>query len=505
LTHSLEKILEDGTIEIASDFLNALSDYFEKIGADLELKRSIIMLNRFETMLETYFSKIDASKEDQADSQLALLEVWSVSVMSAPLGFYKFWRGVNTESFVKDFEAINYQYKEELYKKRLPPLVLNRLEYIQSRLRRERAIEGNVVSPFWYIRQLIISRYIDLCKESVDELVASLENFFIKKSEFFLSKKLFMSAALLSKRGLESCSKMQAHFPVIADKLNKLGDVSLVIKDIPCSKTDWEVINNKILEAHDKLVQIQAKCLPALSLLKKQKTMPDVFGQTYNTVCQEVYRSLADNKEDKFKALFPLLFFGAIMASENLKIDLRDRDVEVLISIVSEPLLDLLYISGYAKIYSELYGKPAMWAACTVVWDKYLKENTDKKSFIQKFVGLQEHRKTQFKIFPRDYLRTNWETEMRRRLKEMNIIDDMMGFASDPWSGKTIKHESYFIKALCRGRFLYHVSAADVFILTYLMKLPEAVGIEFKDYSQLNDAIEEEKNKEAKGQNGEKK
>ena len=301
---------------------------------------------------------------------------------------------------------------------------------------------------------------------------------------------------MLSKRGLETCNKMRANLPHLEKALTDLDKSALIIKEIPCLKIDWESVRNRIEKAHNKLVEIQAKCLPALSLLKKQKTLPDVFGQTYNTVCQETYYALAENKKDMFAVLFPPLFIGALMAFENLREDLKDREVEVLISIASEPLLDILNMSGYAKIYSELYEEQAVWDVCSTVWDNYFKDRKDKKELLQKFIGLQEFRKGQFKIFPRDYLRTNWETTLRVKLEEMNIIDDRMGFSPEYRRRNIIDHKSPFIRALCRGRYFHHVSAPDIFILTYLLKQPEAQGIEFKDYSQLNDAIDRETQKD---------
>ena len=56
------------------------------------------------------------------------------------------------------------------------------------------------------------------------------------------------------------------------------------------------------------------------------------------------------------------------------------------------------------------------------------------------------------------------------------------------------KHNSPFIRALCRGRYEPHISPAEVFIITYLLKRSESQGIEFKDMWELSKAIEQEQN-----------
>jgi hypothetical protein len=492
ILYSVDKMIADGNVELVSDFLNRIYNYFEKMGYDLELKKCEDVLCKLNPIIIKYLSANRSSEETYTDDQLSVLEVWSVARMSAPLGFYRFCRELNVKSIVADIGRIGWRDKTDLYKHKIPSAILPRLEYLQDRLRIENAIEGRTISPDWYKQQLVICRYFDLSKECIDILLDSLDKFFIFESEAFIKNKLFLLAALLSKRGLETCSKIMANIPHLERSLSELDKIALVIKEIPCQKIDWKAMRSRVDKAQNKLVEIQAKCLPALSLLKKQKTRPDVFGQTYNTVCQEAYYALAENKKDIFVSLFPVLFVGALMAFENLKEDLKDREVEVLISIASEPLLDILNLSGYAKIYSELYEQKEIWNTCVSVWNNYFKDRQDKKDLLKRFIVLQEFRKGQFKIFPRDYLRTNWETMLGAKLQEKNIIDDRLGFSSHPWGEKNIDHKSPFIRALCRGRYLHHVSAPDVFILTYLLKQPEAQGIEFKDYSQLNEAIERE-------------
>jgi len=501
--YSLRNMITQNNIQLACDFLNSLCGYFEKTGHDLEIENNLRIIERLGSILDDYFYSLspDGKPEKYEDTQFALLEVWSVCIMSAPLGFYRLSRELNVDDLIKRIDHIDWENKSNLYKSKFPPLLLSRLEYIQKRLRFERLIEGKTITPSWYKRQLISTRYIDICKECVDKLVDSLNSVFISKSQAFIDKELSLFAALFSKRGLETCSKMRANFPHLKRGIDQIIKSEMMIKDILCPDIDWDSIKSKINVSYDKLVEIQAKCLPALFLIERPKNWPDIFGQTYNTVCHETYKSMVEKNTAKFSALFPLLFFGAIAASENLRRELIGRDVETVVSFVSEPLLDLLNLSGYAKTYSELYTESKIWQTCTSVWDNYLKQNKDVKLLIEKLVKLQEYRKNKFQIFPRDSLRTNWELSLKRKLMEMNVIDDMLG-SSHPWGRSKVKHRSTFIRALCPGRYMHFVSAAEVFILTYLLKHPDARDIEFKDHSDLNKNIEHEEKEEEDKDNG---
>jgi len=77
----------------------------------------------------------------------------------------------------------------------------------------------------------------------------------------------------------------------------------------------------------------------------------------------------------------------------------------------------------------------------------------------------------------------------------MDVIDDRFSSSRLPWEkNMKNKHKSPLIRALCRGRYEPHISAAEVFIINYLLKRPESQGIEFKDMWELSKAIEKEQN-----------
>lgn len=490
--YSLRNMLSQKNIQLASDFLNLLYDYFEKVGYDLEMQNNIRFIEKLMPVLDSYFYSLSPNEnqlEQYKDLQVGLLEVWSVCIMSAPLGFYKLSRELKIEDIIGNIKRICWSNASSLYDSGFPPALLSRLEYLQKRLKFEYCVENKTITPSWYKRQLIIGRYLDAFKENLDKLLESLDSTFISKSNALIEKRLFMLAALFSKRGLETCSKMRANFSYLEKTVKAITGKELIEKDIPYSKIDWNVVRNKIDESYGKLIEIQGKCLPTLSIIKRPKNWPDVFGQTYNTVCHETYISLFGKDKNKFPMLFTLLFFGAIMASENLRAELSDRDVEVIVSIMSEPLLDLLNLSGYAKIYSELYNEPKLWESCSSVWDGYLGKQENKKPLLEKLIGLQEYRKSKFQIFPRDTLRTNWDLMLQHKLREMNLIDDML--ESSRWGNQRNSHKSALIRALCRSRYI-HTSADELFILTYLLKQPEAGDIKYQDRFGLNKSIEDE-------------
>jgi hypothetical protein len=348
------------------------------------------------------------------------------------------------------------------------------------------------VSPDWYIKQLIIVRYLGLFQETTSELLSSLEQFFVSKSGALLSKKSFILAAHHSQRGIEMCNKITAHVPSSKTHVKELEGMA-INKDLFWPKWDWNQIEDRVNRSHDKLVENLAKCIPTLSSGEHRDDFPDLFGQTYNTVCQDCYESMILKKANKFKNLFPLLFFGSLTAHEKLRKKLKDWQPESRLVIALEPLADIMELSGYAKIYSELFDISEIWNVCEASWNKYF-DSHDRPDDAAKFlIELYKYRKELFQISPRDILRTNWQISFNNKLREMSLIDDMFSSSRYLWNkDMKPKHKSPLIRALCRGGYQPFTSAAEVFIMTYLLKRPGSQGVEFKDIWGLSRAIERE-------------
>ena len=495
LSPAFEKALQKENLEVVYETLNSLNVYLEKLGANLEFKKGREIISQLSKPIEEYYNThtfIDI-KDGPKDIELALFDAYGLTIMSLALGFFKLIRNSNMQDILKKIDVIKWLGNKNIYENGIAPPVLPRIEYIQKRLKFEKRVENKIISPNWYIRQLIIMRYLELFQETVNELLSSVEDFFISKSDSFISKKSFILAAHHSQRGLKMCNKIRAHFPSLKKLIEEFEKIR-VNKDLPWPQWDWNQIKDRIDKYHDKLVENVAKCIPTLSLVEHKENFPDLFGQTYNTVCQDCYESMLLKNPKKFKNLFPLLFVGSLVAHEKLRKKVKGWPPETGLAISLEPLLDIMELSGYAKLYSELFDISEIWDVCKTTWDKYFDSHDQPGNGLRFLIELYKYRKSLFQIFPRDILRTNWQINFNNKLREMNLIGDMFS-SSYPWNKDVkIKHKSSIIRAICRGRYEPHVSATEIFIIIYLMKRPESKGVEFKDMWGLSKLINQEEN-----------
>jgi len=499
LLPTFKQALQKENLEIVYEALNEINIYLESLGFNLEFKKGQDIINSLGQPIEKYFDTSCSIKDKYREIEGVLFDRYGLAVISLTLGFYKLVINLNPQNILKTINSINWLNNKSIYQNGIAPPILPRMEFIQKKLKFEKLVERKRISPNWYIKQLIIMRYVELFQETVNEILLSLEEFFVNKSSSLLSKESFILAAHHSQRGLEMCNKIRVHSPSLKKLIEEFEEMA-INKDLPWPTWDWNQIRDRIDNSHDKLVENLANCIPSLSLNEHREKFPDLFGQTYNIVCQDCYESMILKKNNKFKNLFPLLFFGSFKAHERLSKEVKDLQPESRLIISLDPLIDIMELSGYAKIYSELFNIPEIWNVCEETWSKYFDSTDNSENRVKYLVKFYEYRKVLFQISQRDILRSNWQTSLNNKLQEMDLIDDMFSSSRLPWEkNMKTKHKSPLIRALCRGRYEPHGSTAEVFIIIYLLKRPESQGIKFKDMRDLSKAIEKEQNNDNKG------
>ena len=212
-----------------------------------------------------------------------------------------------------------------------------------------------------------------------------------------------------------------------------------------------------------------ADILPALEQVPTSRYWPDYFGQLYSVVARESYFAMRRGDEELFKRLFPSLFISSILANQKLRGELKDRDARAMLALSSGPLEDIVALSGYAKLFSELDGKD-FYSLITNTWDTYIKGFPEPKSPLKMIAAILDYRTGDFFMPARDLERTGWEQNFERLLRERGLVTD--GYSQYERQTRR-RHSSRIIDALCRGAMIME-HASDVFLVDYIM--PRLVG-----------------------------
>jgi len=479
----------------AQGFLIALSDYLEIRGRGLELEHGLIEFRALTAPIVDFASTL-SQEEDRSEVALATLDSYLFASMSLFIGLAKAIRATTIAGLKAKLNSIDWTNPSSVYQQAFPPPVLPVVEDLQSRLQFEVAAENRVVTPDWYVLQLVAMEYSKVMHSALEAAFNAGELSIVALAEDFTKRGLWTLAALTASRGLESVAKIQAHTQALRELVEGLDGLT-VEKELKSQEWDWDAIKKRCKDINQKCIDVLTGALPGLSMLEHEERLPDSFGQAYNVVCQRCYEYLVEGDATAFAKALPPLFVGALAAHEKLRKLVKDFIPVTGTTVMLEPLVDIMELCGYARVYSELLNKPALWVACQEVWDRYLASMDaagNREGALKFLVSSYEFRRDSFGMYPRDILRTRWQMSLNAMLRELGLIGDHLAYGF--YEGEaSVSHDSTLIRALCRGGHEPHASGSDVFLVTYLTKVKGAEGLEYRDRWDLRSDIEQEENR----------
>lgn len=409
--------------------------------------------------------------------QLAVVDIHAMGLISILLGFSKKLGSITSDSFSGTIGRIRWQSPGTVYATSMPRAALEQLEHLQKGLELERRVEGRTLSPSWYLTQISalgMARFID---GSVNTLIGGLESNIVREAEALAEEGRHVTASQLIQRGLEACQKYAFHLREIRVCFERISALRRV-GDIPWPTVDWEKVEERVQGLREGLVEALARVAVQLAAVPSSPDLPDYFGHAYATLAQESYAAMASGKEELFKGLFPPFFVAGLSAHDRLGDQLKEYDEKTRTVFSTEPIADLLDLSGYALIYSELDRKD-FWGTVKSLWDKYFETVADAGAALRFVEAVVEYRRSLFAILPRDLARTAWKQDLERRLRERGLL-------IEPFERRFLRrdepsvHPSPIIRALVRGGPMTVEDPEGVFIAVYVAKRPEAAGLELK-------------------------
>jgi hypothetical protein len=355
-----------------------------------------------------------------------------------------------------------------VYSRELPRVVLEEVESLFDSISAEKLVEGNIFTSEWYVSQLIAGRFIKFIKVSCESFIAELEKTFVQSAVNLRRAGRHLLAAQVISSGVEACRKLHVHLEKArkcVDELNALRKVA----DIQWTEIAWKDLHEAVHEAFRTLIRTAAGILPVLEKAPSSRYWPDYFGQLYSVVAREAYFAMRRGDDLLFTKLFPPLFVSCILANQKLREQLKERDARTMLSLSIGPIEDIIALSGYAKLFSELDGKD-YYSLVTKTWDAYLADFQEAKNPLKAIVALLDYRTVDFSRPARDLERTGWEQNFEQLLWERGLITD--GLSRNESS--EAQHSSRIIQAITRGGTMVLDHASDVFLVDYVM--PKLVG-----------------------------
>ncbi len=475
--------------------LEVLVSVIEDVGGNFYEDVAKLIIDKVEEAVEKTIITADKPKSDEDKrGHIAIVDSVGRLPIGALVSLMRYLGDRTCKELLEEIDQIKWSQKTAPYKNKLPGKLVVNLENTHKSYLSEVAIEGKRISPQWYIRTITTQQYLSHLKKYYDFVKSLNKDIYDDKFKKLLQKNKIVQTAHLTDRWVEFTNKLLSLGWKVQQMTDNCADQKKIL-DLPWTSIDpepeKELLQNYNQEAIDKLALL---ITPLATLPKSElKDLPDYFGQAYTFGLEAAYLAAMENKADRLNNLFPSVFAGALRAYQGTRQEVEGWAEQSKILFSSEPIEDILTLSGFIKIYSELHNNEELWNICKEIWDNYLANNPDPKATIELMIAMSSYRDEQFVLMPKAVLRTNWDMKLRRTLVEQGFNVDLMGrtpFDED----ESPAHDSPLIRVMVNHASIMSFDARTVFFVTYLSKYPASEGIEmeFPDRRDLEEQINRE-------------
>ncbi len=452
--------------------------YIKKLAREGSVDRAFVLIeNLVETVLDQFTKQTDSNLQGTLE-QLGLVERLSALTISVALNYRETIEGISCQHIENMVSSVRWDKEASIYRQGFSKHCLSRVEWLNPRLAFERQVEGHVVSSLWYLTELV--RQVE-----AKQFVANIETLIIKSSDLFKTsiKKAtdgnqpWLAAAIMSRE--------HEYWHKISDQLNNIWPKTWdelsserYIDGLPWSLLDLEELRSRSDARQNELLSQMSKQNILLALVDRPEDYPDYAGQFLHTSGEVAFDALLKNDTALLKNVFKPYLHGALLKFDKLKptTSITDWHAQQDFKIAAAPLLDLMNLSGYAKLMSDYHENVALWEAVKQAWDKCLNRALE-QSPLPLLAGALDLTEGSFGIPHRAVLRTTWKQKITNLLKNIPRREvcerDMM------LPDTEIDHESVLVRIFADE---FHVSlydGIDVFINFYLRNCEGGESLDF--------------------------
>lgn len=307
--------------------------------------------------------------------KLAIIERIASMPITIALASREHIEDIDAENVERRLSKIIWENDADLYKHEFPSYCLPRLEWFKPRISFEEIAEGHKVTPIWYQKELLLQIETDVFAENTDSLISTGANLYSKWiNKTMNAKHPWLVGAVIS-REWEFWHKVDHQIEIWPKKWSNLSD-KRKIEGLPWSKFEYEKLKEASNNRQAELLKLMSTQNLMLAFLERPEGFPDYAGQFLHTAGEVSFEALLTNNIDLLSNVFVMYLYGCIMRFDNLRpksasIDWRAQQD---FKIAAAPLLDLMELSGYARLMADYHGNEQLWQIIVNAWDKYFEE-----------------------------------------------------------------------------------------------------------------------------------
>lgn len=409
--------------------------------------------------------------------RVAIVERLASLPISLAIAYREVLEKLDRKGVERSISSVRWGKASSIYNLAFPAYALARLEWFKPRLAFEKKVEGHDVTPLWYKVELYCQVEIEQFADNARALVTTGAEFYRSFIAKALAQKHPWLAAAVMSREWEYWHKVENQFDLWQQKWMDLSHERR-LAGLPWSELDIDALRSGSDSRKSELLKLMAQQNLLLALLSRPEGFPDYAGQFLHTSGEVAFEALLTNNVNLLNSVFEPYLLGCLARFDSLRPKSLSTDwrVQQDFKIAAAALLDVMDVSGYAKLLADCYGNEALWKEIASAWDGYLAQKGE-QSPIPVLGAAVVLTQAAFELPHRGVLRTSWMQKIRGRLADVpRHLEDRRGYLGED---TVIDHESALVRIFAREPYGSFHDGIDIFIAFYLRNLEGAKDLDF--------------------------
>lgn len=470
--------------------LQNLTEHFAHLG---ELEEAIGIAEQAAEVISPILLTADWNTGDAARLGLGIVESLCLLPITALLGFVKSLENSTLGRVRHLLAKVQWQKPKTLYRAGFPRFILPTMEWFRHRIDFEFAADERQITPQWLIEQGILKDYLNWLHTSIGLLLVTNTRLYSAWHKRAAQAKQHWPAAMILSRQGEYLAKLRANFNRMSATEAEYESAKVVQDMLGWPTKQAEALREKIDTIEREYKVAAAKEAHQLALLKRPSHVPDFAGEFLSLTARTVLEAILNDDMQTFVAVFPYFFEASTSMTVSMMSSLQghnDLEQQQRLNAALGPFFNLLELSGYAKLASELRQSPEPWSTANARWDQYLSDQNGGATRRTVTISALRTADNPWMAASGELMRTGWRMQIQQLLEGLPTEDIVHGGVGI-YIEHRVKHTSALVRVLAAQGLQGFYRGTDVFAATYLMKFPEHEGLELR-CNDLHDAIARE-------------
>ena len=503
----LEINMKEKRYPIVIELLNRVDIYVRLLAADRQIEYAFDLISEvFSWCEKLLLVEKDSIVKEESLEHMEICGQLTTMPINVLLDYRHTIKSHGQQAIHQQIRRIKWKSKKSIYRVGFAVHILQRLEWMRPRLEFERRVEGHIISPIWYLEELVKQKEAENHHTAMLCLYEKIGGLYKPWIESAISSKHPWLAAVILSRELEYWNKLDCHKDVLNQFWDDLNSDRRVERT-PWPSLDLDELIEKSGQRDKELLELMLKKNILLSLISRPESYPDFAGQFLHTVGEALLHAMCENDCDTIETLFDHYFHGSLLQFDQLRTEeaASERQQQVNLKFAVDPLLDLMDMSGYVYLFSEYHDASSIKTPIIKAWDEYF--NHDQREvrlqFLANAVSLSE---AVFGMAPRDINRTRWKQMIQRLLanvERQEIPPDPNRITIDPEPDTVPVHESALVRVFARNLDFLSYDGIDIFLEKYIRQRENGENLDFgsrRHRRDLEEDIRREENRNTRHQ-----